>query len=213
MKRKALYLFLMFFAILFIQAGCNILKDDGNSQESDEVSDASNPVAIITMEDESEIKVELFPEVAPNTVNNFITLIEKEFYDEVTFHRVIPEFMIQGGDRRGDGTGDPGHSIPGEFTANDFPNELKHERGVISMARSADPDSAGSQFFIVVEDSPHLDGEYAAFGKVFTGMDVVDQIVGVERDAQDKPLEDQTIESITVELNDHVVEEVIKTDD
>lgn len=160
---------------------------------------SSNPVVTIEMENGNEIKVELYPDVAPNTVNNFISLVKKGFYDGVIFHRVIPGFVIQGGDPTGTGTGGPGYSIPGEFTNNGFENNLKHERGVISMARTMDPDSAGSQFFIMVDKSPHLDGEYAAFGKVISGMEEVDRIVAVERDFRDKPLEDQRIKRVTVD--------------
>ncbi|KKI90605.1 peptidylprolyl isomerase [Bacillus sp. SA1-12] len=158
-----------------------------------------NPVATITMESNQAIKIELYPNIAPNTVNNFISLAQSGFYDGVIFHRVIPGFMIQGGDPDGTGTGGPDYSIKGEFTSNGFENNLKHERGVISMARTQEPNSAGSQFFIMVEDSSHLDGEYAAFGKVTEGMDIADQIVNVETDQQDKPLEEQKIKHITVE--------------
>lgn len=160
---------------------------------------SSNPVVKIEMENGNEIKVELYPDVAPNTVNNFISLVKKGFYDGVIFHRVIPGFVIQGGDPTGTGTGGPGYSIRGEFTGNGFENNLKHERGVISMARTMDPDSAGSQFFIMVDKSPHLDGEYAAFGKVISGMEEVDRIVAVERDFRDKPLEDQRMKKVTVD--------------
>ncbi|MFU0833797.1 MAG: Peptidyl-prolyl cis-trans isomerase [Oscillospiraceae bacterium] len=145
------------------------------------------------------IKIELYPDIAPNTVKNFIYLIEKGFYNGTLFHRVIPNFMIQGGDPRGNGTGGPGYRIRGEFTSNHFPNDLKHTRGVISMARTTDPNSAGSQFFIMVEDSPYLDGEYASFGRVISGMEEVDRIVNVPRDYDDKPLEDEVIQTVTVE--------------
>lgn len=158
------------------------------------------PVVTITMENEKEILLELFPESAPNTVANFISLIEDGFYNGVIFHRVIPGFMIQGGDPDGNGTGGPGYTIKGEFISNGFKdNTVKHERGVLSMARSQHPDSAGSQFFIMVEESTHLDGEYAAFGKVLEGMETVDEIVSVERDSSDKPLEDQKIKTVTVD--------------
>lgn len=159
-----------------------------------------NPVVTITMEDGSVIKAELYPEIAPNTVNNFISLINKKFYDGVIFHRVIPGFMIQGGDPDGRGTGGPGYSIKGEFSANGFENNLKHETGVLSMARSMRPDSAGSQFFIMHENAPHLDGEYAAFGKVIEGIEIVDKIAAVRTDYNDKPLEPQIIEVMTVQL-------------
>lgn len=145
------------------------------------------------------IKAELYPEIAPNTVNNFVSLAGKGFYNGTIFHRVIPGFMIQGGDPQGTGMGGPGYSIKGEFSGNGFPNSLKHTRGVLSMARAMNPNSAGSQFFIMVEDAPHLDGQYAAFGKVISGMEEADRIVNVSRDYSDRPYEDQTIKSITVE--------------
>lgn len=161
---------------------------------------SKNPVVSILMEDGSAIKVELYPDVAPNTVNNFISLVKKGFYDGLIFHRVIPGFMIQGGDPNGNGTGGPGYDIKGEFSSNGFKNDLKHTRGVISMARASHPDSAGSQFFIMHEDAPHLDGKYAAFGKAIEGMDVVDKIASVKTDYNDKPINEQKIRSMTVEL-------------
>ena len=155
---------------------------------------------IITIEtNEGVIKAELYPEIAPNTVNNFVSLAGKGFYNGTIFHRVIPGFMIQGGDPQGTGMGGPGYSIKGEFSGNGFPNNLKHTRGVLSMARAMNPNSAGSQFFIMVEDAPHLDGQYAAFGKVISGMEEADRIVNVSRDYSDRPYEEQTIKSITVE--------------
>lgn len=155
---------------------------------------------IVTMKtSKGVIKMELYPDIAPNTVKNFISLIQKGFYDGTQFHRVIPHFMIQGGDPHGNGTGGPGYSIRGEFTSNRFQNDLKHTRGVISMARTVDPNSAGSQFFIMAEDSPYLDGEYASFGRVTSGMEEVDRIVNTPRDYDDKPLEKEPIESVTVE--------------
>lgn len=160
-----------------------------------------NPVVTINMEDGGNISIELYPETAPNTVNNFIDLVKKGYYDGLIFHRVIKGFMIQGGCPLGTGTGGPGYSIKGEFGENGFNNELKHTRGIISMARSMNPDSAGSQFFIMHQDSPHLDGKYTAFGKVLEGMDVVDRIVTVDTDQRDRPLEEQCIEKVTVELN------------
>ncbi len=160
----------------------------------------SNPVATIEMQTGEIIKVELYPEIAPETVNNFISLIGKNFYDNLIFHRVINGFMIQGGCPEGTGTGGPGYSIKGEFNKNGFKNDLKHTKGVISMARSSNPDSAGSQFFIMHENSPHLDGQYAAFGKVIEGIDVVDKIAETEVDYMDKPLEPQVIKTITVEI-------------
>ena len=158
-----------------------------------------NPIVTITMEDGGIIKAELYPEVAPNTVNNFIDLINRGFYDGLIFHRVIPGFMIQGGCPEGNGMGGPGYSIKGEFSRNGFKNELKHTKGVLSMARTMDPNSAGSQFFIMVEDAPHLDDQYASFGKVIEGMKVVDKIVNAKTDYSDRPYEDQVIKSITVE--------------
>ena len=160
---------------------------------------AQNPIVTITMENGDVIKAELYPEIAPNTVNNFISLINHNFYDGVCFHRVIKGFMLQGGDPDGNGTGDPGYEIKGEFTHNGFKNDLKHTAGVLSMARTMIPDSAGSQFFIMHQDAPHLDGEYAAFGKVIEGMDVVNKIAEVRTDYMDKPLEAQVIKTVTVE--------------
>ena len=159
----------------------------------------ANPVVTFTMADGSVMKAELYPEVAPNTVNNFISLVKKGFYDGLIFHRVIKGFMIQGGDPEGTGMGGPGYRIKGEFTANRFQNDLKHTKGVISMARSGHPDSAGSQFFIMVADAPHLDGQYASFGKVIEGIQTADQIVSVATNYSDRPLEDQKMKSVTVE--------------
>jgi peptidyl-prolyl cis-trans isomerase B (cyclophilin B) len=159
----------------------------------------ANPVVTITMEDGSIIRAELYPDMAPNTVRNFISLIQKGFYDGVIFHRVINGFMIQGGDPTGTGTGGPGYSIRGEFARNGFDNPLKHTEGVLSMARAMHPDSAGSQFFIMHKDAPHLDGQYAAFGKVTDGMDVVDRIAGTRCNFNDRPLEEQKIRSMTVD--------------
>lgn len=159
----------------------------------------TNPIVTITMNDGGVIKAELYPEIAPNTVNNFIDLINRGFYDGIIFHRVIPGFMIQGGCPDGNGTGGPGYSIKGEFTRNGFKNDLNHSRGVLSMARTMDPNSAGSQFFIMVADAPHLDGQYASFGKVIEGVEVVDNIVNVKTDYQDRPYEDQVIKKVEVE--------------
>lgn len=158
-----------------------------------------NPIVTIEMENGGVMKVELYPEIAPNTVANFISLVEKGFYNGTIFHRVIPGFMIQGGDPEGTGMGGPGYRIKGEFTANRFQNDLKHTKGVISMARAGHPDSAGSQFFIMVEDAPHLDGQYASFGKVIEGMEVADQIVSVATNYNDRPLKEQKMKSVTVE--------------
>ena len=160
---------------------------------------AQNPIVTITMENGDVIKAELYPEIAPNTVNNFISLINHNFYDGVCFHRVIKGFMLQGGDPDGNGTGGPGYAIKGEFTHNGSKNDLKHTAGVLSMARTMIPDSAGSQFFIMHQDAPHLDGEYAAFGKVIEGMDVVNKIAEVRTDYMDKPLEAQVMKTVTVE--------------
>ena len=159
----------------------------------------ANPVVTIEMENGGVIKAELYPDVAPNTVNNFISLIQKGFYDSVIFHRVISGFMLQGGDPKGTGTGGPGYSIRGEFTANGFRNALKHSRGVLSMARTMAPNSAGSQFFIMHADAPHLDGQYASFGRVTEGLDVVDAIAAVRTDYNDRPRIPQVMKKVTVE--------------
>ena len=162
-----------------------------------------NPMVTIIMEDGSTIKIELYPKVAPNTVRNFVSLVKSGFYNGLIFHRVIPGFMIQGGDPKGNGSGGPGYAIKGEFSENNFNNILKHQRGVISMARSNDANSAGSQFFIVVADSANnstgLDGKYASFGKVTKGMETVDKITSVETDGNDKPKKDQNMKKVTVD--------------
>lgn len=158
-----------------------------------------NPIVTITMKNGDVIKAELYPETAPNTVNNFISLIQKNFYDGLIFHRVINGFMIQGGDPEGTGMGGPNYSIKGEFSQNGFQNDLKHTEGVLSMARSMMPDSAGSQFFIMHKDSPHLDGGYAAFGKVIEGLEAVNRIAETATDHSDRPLEDQVMERVTVD--------------
>ena len=160
---------------------------------------AQNPIVTIEMEDGGVMKAELYPDVAPNTVNNFISLVQKGFYDGLIFHRVIPGFMIQGGCPDGTGMGGPGYSIKGEFTGNGFQNDLVHDRGVLSMARTMAPDSAGSQFFVMVEKAPHLDGQYAAFGKVIEGMEVADAIVSAKRDWNDKPRQPQRMKKVTVD--------------
>ena len=159
----------------------------------------ANPIVTITMENGDVMKAELYPEIAPNTVNNFIDLVQKGFYDGLIFHRVIPGFMIQGGCPNGNGMGGPGYSIKGEFSQNGFANNLKHTPGVLSMARAMHPDSAGSQFFIMHKTSPHLDGAYAAFGKVTEGLEIVDKIAPTPTDFRDIPLEPQKIRTITVE--------------
>ncbi len=159
----------------------------------------ANPIVTIKMENGDIIKAELYPEIAPNTVNNFISLINKGFYNGLIFHRIIKGFMIQGGCPQGRGTGGPGYGIKGEFAQNGFKNDLKHTAGVLSMARSMMPNSAGSQFFIMHKDAPHLDGAYAAFGKVIEGMDVVDKLAGVPTGMMDRPVEDQVMDDVTVE--------------
>ena len=159
---------------------------------------SQNPIVTIEMENGDVMKAELYPEIAPNTVNNFISLINHNFYDGVIFHRVIRGFMLQGGDPDGRGTGGPGYEIKGEFSSNGFKNDLKHTAGVLSMARSMMPDSAGSQFFIMHKDAPHLDGAYAAFGKITEGMDAADRIVSVKRDWSDCPKERQVIKTISI---------------
>lgn len=157
-----------------------------------------NPIITIKT-NKGTMKIELYPEVAPNTVKNFVSLVKQGFYDGTIFHRVIPGFMVQGGDPEGTGMGGPGYSIKGEFSGNRFKNDLEHTRGVISMARSMNPNSAGSQFFIMVKDAPHLDGQYAAFGKVTEGMEEADRIVSANRDRNDRPLEDEVMEKVTVD--------------
>ena len=159
----------------------------------------ANPIVTIEMENGGVIKVELYPEIAPNTVNNFLSLVNKGFYDGLIFHRVIPGFMIQGGCPLGNGTGGPGWNIKGEFAANGVNNPIKHTRGVISMARSMNPNSAGSQFFIMHDKAPHLDGEYAAFGKVIEGMEVVDAIANTATDYNDRPKAEQKMKKVTAE--------------
>jgi len=160
---------------------------------------AQNPIVTITMADGSVMKAELYPQVAPNTVNNFLSLVNKGFYDGLIFHRVIKGFMLQGGDPKGTGVGGPGYCIKGEFSDNGFINQLKHTPGVLSMARTMAPNSAGSQFFIMHQAAPYLDGQYAAFGKVIEGMDVVNTIAAVRTDFRDKPVKEQKIESMTAE--------------
>ncbi len=160
----------------------------------------ANPIITIQMKDGGVMKAELYPEIAPETVKNFIDLASKGFYNGLIFHRVIPGFMIQGGDPEGTGMGGPGYTIKGEFSSNGFKNDLRHTRGVLSMARAMDPNSAGSQFFIMHEDSPHLDGQYAAFGKLIEGIEIVDRIASVRTDYNDRPLVPQQIDFMTVQL-------------
>ena len=179
-------------------AGCRFRTDSSLKERTNPM--AQNPIITITMEDGGVMKAELYPEYAPNTVNNFLSLAASGFYNGLIFHRVIPGFMIQGGDPEGSGMGGPGYSIKGEFRRNGFKaNTLKHTAGVLSMARAMNPNSAGSQFFIMHKNAPHLDGDYAAFGKVIEGMDVVDRIASVQTDYSDRPMEDQVIRSMTVE--------------
>lgn len=182
-----------------------------NKEDMQVVPIETTPVATIVVKDYGTITVELYPQFAPNTVNNFITLANDGFYDGLTFHRVVKDFMIQGGDPDGTGTGGPGYSIAGEFADNDYTqNTLSHEKGVISMARTMDPNSAGSQFFITSADSTYLDNQYAAFGKVTSGIEVVDAIQSIETDSNEKPITEVVIESIRVETNGVEVPEVVK---
>ena len=200
--KKTILLFVTAMAMLMIVA-CG----DDNTTDSKEQADSTdyakdvteNPIVTITMENDKQIIIELEPKTAPNTVANFISLVEDGFYDGLIFHRVIPGFMVQGGDPDGTGMGGPDYSIDGEFSSNGFENTLAHERGVLSMARTGDPNSAGSQFFIMTEAATHLDGDYAAFGQVVEGMDVIDEIVAVERDGNDKPKQDQTMKKVEVD--------------
>ena len=208
MKIRHAVIILLMMTLFLIGCSSNNKTNEARLPEYEETE--AVPVVTMTMENGGEVEIALYPNVARNTVNNFIYLVEQGFYDGLTFHRVIPGFMIQGGDPEGTGIGGPGYSIVGEFQNNGYENDLKHERGVISMARSQHPDSAGSQFFIMVDKAEHLDGDYAAFGEVISGMEVVDEIVNVERDQVDKPLEDQVIKSMTIELNGYEYEEPIK---
>ncbi|MDD5793545.1 MAG: peptidylprolyl isomerase [Clostridiales bacterium] len=173
---------------------------ENNDKFQDSITESGDlPIATIEIENYGTVKAELYPKIAPNTVDNFISLSNSGFYNGLTFHRVIKDFMIQGGDPKGDGTGGPDYAIKGEFTSNGFENSLKHTEGVLSMARSRQPDSAGSQFFIMTSTSSHLDGEYAAFGKVIEGMDIVKKIQEVKTNSNDKPIEKVVIKSITVD--------------
>ena len=210
--RKVSFVFITILMGLFLLVGCgnnNTSNSKGEVDNSSKTSDSNKtnsseeskdlPIATITVDGYGVIEAELYPEIAPNTVNNFIYLANKGFYNNLKFHRVIKGFMIQGGDPKGDGTGSPGYSIEGEFTSNGFANSLKHTKGVLSMARAQDPNSAGSQFFIMSGDAPSLDGEYAAFGKVISGLEVVDKIQNVETNSADAPKKDVVITSITVD--------------
>ena len=189
---KKLSFVFIFTIMLFTISGCSKKAVSQNVE-------TKNPIVTIEMEDTSKIKIELYPKVAPNTVNNFISLINSGYYDGLIFHRIIPGFMIQGGDPEGSGAGGPGYAIKGEFSENNFKNELKHTRGIISMARTNAPNTAGSQFFIMVADYPSLDGKYAAFGKVTEGIEVADKIVKTLRDSNDKPKVTQKMKKVTVE--------------
>jgi len=224
--KKIILLFTIIFVVL--TSGCTS-KQQNNVEPTPEVKkevepsqkiepekgpNDKNPLVTIEMEDGGVIKVELYPEIAPNTVRNFVSLINSEYYDGVIFHRVMEGFMIQGGDPDGTGGGGPGYSIAGEFTENEFKNELKHGRGVISMARTNEPNSAGSQFFIVASDSDNnhasLDGKYASFGKVTVGMETVDKIVSVETGQNDKPKKDQIMKKVTVDTFGVKYKEAVK---
>ncbi|WP_139994436.1 peptidylprolyl isomerase [Kurthia sp. Dielmo] len=198
MKKWSIVLVFAFVAILAACGTSETTKEQvSNADYAEKVKE--NPIVTITMANDEKVVLELYPKVAPNTVANFVSLAKEGKYNGLIFHRVIPGFMIQGGDPSGDGTGGPGYTIDGEFSNNDFTNDLKHERGVISMARSGDPNSAGSQFFIMVKASANLDGDYAAFGKVTKGMDVVDTIVNAPRDKADKPNSDQVMKKVEVD--------------
>lgn len=189
-RTRSAILLVMLCLVMIIAAGCSSGAAGNN---------ASHPIVTIEMEDGGIIKAELYPEVAPNTVNNFISLIQKGFYDGTIFHRVIPGFMIQGGDPEGTGTGGPGYSIAGEFSGNGFTNNLLHTEGILSMARTQAPDSAGSQFFIMDAAAPSLDGSYAAFGKVTEGIEVVKSIVNLPRDSSDRPEEPPVMKKVTID--------------
>jgi peptidyl-prolyl cis-trans isomerase B (cyclophilin B) len=216
-KNRLTVSLLSFIALLLLASGCgggnnnanNLSDATASNNEPASTQEASpmngvdtsgdNPIVTIEMDSGKTITVELYPRIAPNTVNNFISLVKKGFYDGTIFHRVIPGFMIQGGDPDGTGMGGPGYSIEGEFKSNGFENNLKHTAGVLSMARSQSPDSAGSQFFLMVADAPHLDGEYAAFGKVTEGMDVVNEIVDLPKGANDRPKTPPIMKKVTVD--------------
>ena len=207
-KRKSLWILLVV-CLGALLSGCSseaIQKVEVQPMES-------HPIVTMNIKDYGTVTLELYPEKAPNTVNNFVTLANSGFYDGLTFHRIIEGFMIQGGDPEGIGTGGPGYTIPGEFASNGYTeNDLQHNKGVISMARSQDPDSAGSQFFIMSADSPHLDGDYAAFGEVTSGIEIIEQIEKVETGTMDKPVDPIVIENITVDTNGEKVPEVVKTE-
>lgn len=194
--KKVMILVIAIVALLALTSCNSNPKENGGGSA---MSNEKNPIVTIEMADGGIIKAELYPELAPNTVNNFISLINSGFYDGTIFHRIIPGFMIQGGDPQGTGMGGPGYTIDGEFSSNKFKNDLKHAEGVLSMARSQSPNSAGSQFFIMLGDSPHLDGEYAAFGKVTEGIDIVRALGGTPTGANDRPVDDQVMKTVTVD--------------
>ncbi|MBQ0141117.1 MAG: peptidylprolyl isomerase [Kurthia sp.] len=219
-KKTRYYVGLIVAALILVLAGCGS-KDEDVAKDTKDIKKETvnyadkvkeNPIVTITLENEKKITIELEPKVAPNTVANFIALAHDGFYDGLIFHRVIPGFMIQGGDPTGTGTGGPDYAIKGEFSNNDFTNDLLHERGVISMARSQDADSAGSQFFIMVAPSTQLDGDYAVFGKVTSGMEAVDDIVNTKTNSEDKPLKEQKMKTVEVDTKgfDYPKPEVIK---
>lgn len=207
-KRKSLWILLVV-CLGALLSGCS----SETTQKVEVQPMESHPIVTMNIKDYGTVTLELYPEKAPNTVNNFVTLANSGFYDGLTFHRIIEGFMIQGGDPEGIGTGGPGYTIPGEFASNGYTeNDLQHNKGVISMARSQDPDSAGSQFFIMSADSPHLDGDYAAFGEVTSGIEIIEQIEKVETGTMDKPVDPIVIENITVDTNGEKVPEVVKTE-
>lgn len=210
MKQKKNLLVMMMLCMSILLAGCASPSSKGAANVEVQALQ-EHPIVTMNIKDYGTVTIELYPEKAPNTVNNFVTLANSGFYDGLTFHRIIEGFMIQGGDPEGIGTGGPGYSIPGEFASNGYTeNDLKHTKGVISMARSQSPDSAGSQFFIMSADSPHLDDKYAAFGEVTSGIEIIEAIEKVATNSMDKPLEDVVIESVTVDTNGETVPEVVK---
>lgn len=224
-KNYSTLLIIAILCLSIFQVGCSTNKSlnkhqglNENSSTKENLSTVAtekgpkdkNPIATIKMENGDLIKIELFPEIAPNTVRNFISLANNNFYNGLTFHRIIPKFMIQGGDPKGNGTGGPGYTIAGEFKSNGFNNTLTHTKGVISMARSKDKNSAGSQFFIMHGDAPHLDGEYAAFGKVIEGVDIIDKIANTKTSSGDKPIQEVKIQTITIDTFGVKYQDVVK---
>lgn len=209
MKQKKSLLLMMVLCMSLMLAGC--AQPKGNITEAQALQ--NNPIVTMNIKDYGTVTLELYPEKAPNTVNNFVTLANSGFYDGLTFHRIIEGFMIQGGDPEGTGIGGPGYSIPGEFAENGYEkNDLIHTKGVISMARSQHPDSAGSQFFIMSADAPHLDEKYAAFGQVTSGIEIIESIEKVATGSQDRPIDPVVIESVTVDTQGETVPEVIKVE-